>query len=95
MHAEADRDQTRAQTEQYRPATQAADQRTAAGEARAEDARTETARVRQDAGLELEQLRIDAARERDELRAALESRDQVLEELRARAERAERARLRQ
>ena len=43
---------------------------------------------------ELEQLRIDAARERDELRAALESRAQVLEEsrgeLRARAERAER-----
>ena len=43
---------------------------------------------------ELEQLRTDAARERDELRAALESRAQVLEEsrgeLRARAERAER-----
>jgi hypothetical protein len=43
---------------------------------------------------ELEQLRADAARERDELRAALESRAQVLEEsrgeLRARAERAER-----
>jgi hypothetical protein len=43
---------------------------------------------------ELEQLRADAARERDELRAALESRAQVLEEsrgeLRARAERDER-----
>ena len=43
---------------------------------------------------ELAQLRADAARERDELRAALESRAQVLEEsrgeLRARAERAER-----
>ena len=43
---------------------------------------------------ELEQLRTDAARERDELRAALESRAQVLEEsrgeLRGRAERAER-----
>ena len=43
---------------------------------------------------ELEQLRADAARERDELRAALESRAQVLEEsrgeLRTRAERAER-----
>ena len=43
---------------------------------------------------ELEQLRADAARERDELRAALESRAQVLEEsrgeLRGRAERAER-----
>jgi colicin import membrane protein len=43
---------------------------------------------------ELEQLRADAARERDELRAAMESRAQVLEEsradLRARAERAER-----
>ena len=42
---------------------------------------------------ELVQLRTDAARERDELRAALESRAQVLEEsrgeLRARAERAE------
>jgi hypothetical protein len=63
-----------------------------AAEARTEDARTETSRVRQDAGLE--QLRTDAARERDELRAALESRAQVLEEsrgeLRGRAERAER-----
>ena len=43
---------------------------------------------------ELAQLRTDAARERDELRAALESRAQVLEEsrgeLRGRAERAER-----
>ena len=43
---------------------------------------------------ELAQLRADAARERDELRAALESRAQVLEEsraeLRGRAERAER-----
>jgi len=43
---------------------------------------------------ELEQLRTDGARERDELRAAMESRAQVLEEsrgeLRARAERAER-----
>ena len=43
---------------------------------------------------ELEQVRTDAARERDELRAALESRAQVLEEsrgeLRGRAERAER-----
>ena len=42
---------------------------------------------------ELAQLRADAARERDELRAALESRAQVLnesrDELRARAERAE------
>jgi len=44
--------------------------------------------------VELERVRADAARERDELRAALESRAQVLEEsrgeLRARAERAER-----
>ena len=43
---------------------------------------------------ELERVRADAARERDELRAALESRAQVLEEsrgeLRGRAERAER-----
>ena len=43
---------------------------------------------------ELAQVRADAARERDELRAALESRAQVLEEsrgeLRGRAERAER-----
>ena len=43
---------------------------------------------------ELEQLRTSAARERDELRAAMESRAQVLEEsrgeLRGRAERAER-----
>ena len=43
---------------------------------------------------ELERLRADAARERDELRSALDSRAQVLEEtrgeLRARAERAER-----
>jgi hypothetical protein len=43
---------------------------------------------------ELAQLRADAARERDELRAAMESRAQVLEEsrgeLRARVERAER-----
>ena len=42
---------------------------------------------------ELERVRADAARERDELRAAMESRAQVLnesrEELRARAERAE------
>ena len=43
---------------------------------------------------ELDRIRADAARERDELRAALESRAQVLEEargeLRTRAERAER-----
>ena len=43
---------------------------------------------------ELERVRADAARERDELRAALEARAQVLEEsrgeLRGRAERAER-----
>ena len=43
---------------------------------------------------ELERVRADAARERDELRAAMESRAQVLEEsraeLRARAARAER-----
>ena len=43
---------------------------------------------------ELERVRADAARERDELRGALESRAQVLEEsrgeLRGRAERAER-----
>ena len=43
---------------------------------------------------ELERVRADAARERDELRTAMESRAQVLEEsrgeLRGRAERAER-----
>jgi uncharacterized Zn finger protein (UPF0148 family) len=64
------------------PAQESA-QRAAAAEARAGDARDETARVRQ-----------DAARERDELRAALEARAQALDEvvaqLRARAERAER-----
>ena len=55
---------------------------------------SETAASMESAAAELEQLRADAARERDELRAVLESRAQVLEEsrgeLRERAERAER-----
>jgi colicin import membrane protein len=81
------RDQALAQTAQ-------ADQRTAAAEARTEDARAEAARIREDAAREAGQLRADAARERDELRAGLEAQAQILEEsrddMRVRAERAER-----
>ena len=85
------RDQALAQTAQ-------AEQRAAAAEARAEahaeDARAETARIREDAAREAGQLRADAARERDELRAGLEAQAQILEEsrddMRVRAERAER-----
>ena len=81
------RDQALAQTAQ-------ADQRFAAAEARTEDARAEAARIREDAARVAGQLRADAARERDELRAGLEAQAQILEEsrddMRGRAERAER-----
>ena len=59
-----------------------------------EDAAQRLAEVTTAHDAELERLRADAARERDELRSALDSRAQILEEtrgeLRARAERAER-----
>ena len=61
--------------------------------ARLNDTASRLAEVTRAHAAELEQLRTNAARERDELRAAMESRAQVLEEsrveLRHRAERAE------
>jgi hypothetical protein len=62
--------------------------------ARLTDSASRLAEVTTAHAAELERARDDAARERDELRAVLETRRQVLEEsrgeLRARAERAER-----
>jgi hypothetical protein len=78
--AEAARGQAVAEAGQPQEAAAQAAQRASAAKARAERADAETARVRE-----------GAARERDELRAALEARVQVLEEsrseLRGRAER--------
>jgi colicin import membrane protein len=102
--AEAARDAAAAEAGQQRKDAQQAGQRAAVAEARAEAATAETARVREDAARELEQLRAsaaaeldrlraDTAREREELRQLFEDRARTLTEAcdaqRRHAERAE------
>jgi hypothetical protein len=70
--AEADRDEAR---------NKAAGAETAAVEARQDTARAETERVRTDAGRMLGEARADAAREREELRADLRARAEVMAEV--------------
>jgi hypothetical protein len=80
--AEAVRDAALAEAGQRRQEAQKAGQRAVAVEARAEAPAAETARVREDAARELEQLRADTTREREELRELLEDLARTLTEAR-------------